>query len=29
MASEKDEYAKATNPDTGDFQKAMSMGMGR
>jgi len=29
MASEKDEYAKATNPDTGDFQEAMSMGMSR
>jgi hypothetical protein len=27
--SEKDEtYADATNPDTGDFQKAVSMGMG-
>jgi hypothetical protein len=29
MASEKDEYAEATNPDTGDFQKAVSMGMNR
>lgn len=27
--SEKDEtYSDATNPDTGDFQKAVSMGMG-
>jgi len=22
-------YAEATNPDTGDFQKAVAMGMGR
>jgi len=28
-ASEEAEYAEATNPDTGDFQKAMTMGMGR
>jgi hypothetical protein len=28
--SEEDEaYAEATNPDTGDFQKAMAMGMAR
>jgi hypothetical protein len=26
---EEAEYAEATNPDTGDFQKAMTMGMGR
>jgi hypothetical protein len=27
---EEDEaYAEATNPDTGDFQKAVAMGMGR
>lgn len=28
--SEKDEaYSEATNPDTGDFQKAIAMGMAR
>lgn len=26
---EEAEYAEATNPDTGDFQKAVAMGMGR
>jgi hypothetical protein len=26
---EEAEYAEATDPDTGDFQKAMTMGMGR
>jgi hypothetical protein len=26
---EEAEYAEATDPDTGDFQKAVAMGMGR
>lgn len=27
--SEEESYAEATNPDTGDFQKAVAMGMAR
>jgi hypothetical protein len=29
MEPEESEYAEATDPNTGDFQKAVAMGMGR